>query len=161
MATIDHIRTLYRYHFDTMLRLIASAEDLKGSQALEQDKPYRRSIHDLFFHILQSDRGWRLGFETGERPAPLSVEEYEDLAALRRALEQEQSAWSELLANMDDKQVGEEVTLQARPGRTYTFGRWKVFYHVLLHGMQHHAEIADALTHAGHSPGNIDFIFYA
>lgn len=161
MTSIDFLRILYRYHFDTTLRLITAAQDLTGAQRTEPNKPYQRSVHDLLFHILQSDRGWRLGLQTGERPAPMPAEEYEDLASLEHALLQEQSEWSKLLAGMGDDQIGEEVLLQSRPGHAYTFSRWKVLFHVLLHGMQHQAEIADALTHAGHPPGDIDFIFYA
>jgi len=32
--------------------------------------------------------------------------------------------------------------------------------HLILHGMQHHTEIAQLLTLKGQSPGDIDFIFY-
>jgi hypothetical protein len=47
------------------------------------------------------------------------------------------------------------------PGRVFGSDRWQVLHHVVLHGMQHHAEIAAQLTSQGLSPGDIDFVFYA
>ena len=63
--------------------------------------------------------------------------------------------------SLDEDQIGGEIELQAGPDRVFRFGRWQVLYHVVLHGMQHHAEIAALLTDQGLSPGDIDFIFYA
>ena len=37
---------------------------------------------------------------------------------------------------------------------------WRVLQHLILHGMQHHAELAQLLTAKGQSPGNLDFIFF-
>ena len=65
------------------------------------------------------------------------------------------------LAGLNEEQIGQDVELRAGPSRVFSFGRWKVLYHVLFHGMQHHAEIAEQLTRGGESPGDIDFIFYA
>jgi hypothetical protein len=39
--------------------------------------------------------------------------------------------------------------------------RWLVLHHLLLHGMQHHAELAQLPTLQARSPGDMDFIFHA
>jgi uncharacterized damage-inducible protein DinB len=160
MHPVDRMRVLYAYHFDTTLRLIASARNLPERQLAGEAGSGTRSVRDLLFHILDTDRGWRISLETGERPERLHREDYLDLAALQKGFEREKSAWEGLLAGLDDETIGKEIELQASPGRAVTFGRWKVLQHVLLHGMQHHAEIAAQLTGAGESPGDIDFIFY-
>jgi uncharacterized damage-inducible protein DinB len=160
MHSIDQLQTLYAYHFDTTLRLLSSAENLPAPQVNGQPEVGRRSIGDLLFHILDVDRGWRTGLEIGKRPERLQREDYLELTALKQGFEREKSAWEGLLIGMDEGLIGEDIELQAGPGRIFTFGRWQVLHHVLLHGMQHHAEIAERLTHAGESPGDIDFIFY-
>jgi uncharacterized damage-inducible protein DinB len=33
--------------------------------------------------------------------------------------------------------------------------------HVMLHGMQHFAEVAERLTRLGQSPSSIDFLYFA
>jgi uncharacterized damage-inducible protein DinB len=47
-----------------------------------------------------------------------------------------------------------------RRGDIFPTPRWRVLQHLVLHGMQHHSELAQLLTAKGQSPGNIDFIFY-
>ena len=160
MPSVDHLRALYAYHFDTTFRLISVAESLSKPYETQQAKEGHRSVRDLLLHILNADRGWRIGLETGERPQSLRREDHMELADLREGFEGEKAAWEQFLANLDDALIGEDIEPQSRPGRVFSFGRWKVLHHVLLHGMQHHAEIAQQLTQAGESPGDIDFIFY-
>ncbi|HXF60224.1 MAG TPA: hypothetical protein VNK95_01325 [Caldilineaceae bacterium] len=45
-------------------------------------------------------------------------------------------------------------------GQTATLPLWRVLQHLVLHGMQHHTEIAQLLTTKGESPGDIGFIFF-
>jgi uncharacterized damage-inducible protein DinB len=57
-------------------------------------------------------------------------------------------------------EIEAEMSLTDRRGRLWEIPRWRILQHVALHGMQHHAELAQLLTAAGQSPGDIDFIFY-
>ena len=54
----------------------------------------------------------------------------------------------------------DERIQRTRGGRTLSFVRWQAMATVVLHGVQHRAEIAEYLTAAGYSPGDLDFIFY-
>jgi uncharacterized damage-inducible protein DinB len=91
----------------------------------------------------------------------LPAEEYGELLALRRGFEQEQAAWEGLLGKLSEEEIRGNISLTTRTGHTAIMARWRVLQHVVLHGMQHHAEIAQLLTDGGQSPGDIDFIFYA
>jgi len=161
MSDINHFKHLYSYHFDTIIRLMSSADNLNQADILEQPGYGHGSIHDLLFHLLGTDRGWRMALETGQRPAPLQPEHYPDLVALRQGFENERSAWDSYLGNLGEDEIDEDVELTAGPGRTMSVGRWKVLQHVLFHGLQHQAELAQLLTNKGHSPGDIDLIFYS
>jgi uncharacterized damage-inducible protein DinB len=45
-------------------------------------------------------------------------------------------------------------------GPFYDVILWQVIAHVAHHGMQHRSEAALLLTHFGHSPGDIDMVFW-
>jgi uncharacterized damage-inducible protein DinB len=45
-------------------------------------------------------------------------------------------------------------------GAFYDVILWQVIAHVSYHGMQHRSEAATLLTHFGHSPGDIDMVFW-
>lgn len=160
MSSAAYLRTLFAYSWDTLGRLTAAAEGMDDAAYHERPGPNRRSAHELLLHLLIAARGWRLGLETGAQPAPLPAEQFPDLAALRAAFTEERAAWETLLAGLDDAAVGETLSLTTARGGAFPIPRWRVLHHLVLHSMQHHAELAAILTDAGRSPGDIDFIFY-
>ena len=65
-----------------------------------------------------------------------------------------------LSGSLSDGDIAAEVELTNWRGDRLKLPRWRVLQHLVLHGMQHHAGLARLLTARGHSPGDIDFIFY-
>jgi uncharacterized damage-inducible protein DinB len=120
----------------------------------------RGSVHGLLFHVLRADQGWRLGLETGRQLSPLREEDFPDLKSLQTGFEDEQGAWQALLDRLAAEDIGGNIELTTWRGDVVTFARWRILQHVVLHGMQHHSELAQLLTAKGQSPGNIDFIFF-
>lgn len=160
MFTREQYRILFAFHFDTTWRMLEAAGRLNVEDYRAEPGYGRGSVHDLLFHLLRTDAGWRGGLETGQQPPPLPAEEYADLPALRHGFEQERTAWEALLEDLTDGEITGDVSLTTQGGYTAVLARWRVLQHLVLHGMQHHAEIAQLLTSSGQSPGDIDFIFY-
>jgi len=152
---------LFAYHWHTTMRLIDCASRLDGATYAEHPGYGHGSIHDLLFHLLRTDLGWRRALESGQQQAPLSAEEFPDLAALRAGFEREQVAWQGLLGELSAEDIAADVTLTTQRGQSVTWPRWHILQHLILHGMQHHTELAQLLTAKGQSPGDIDFLFYS
>lgn len=152
--------TLLDYHWHTTSLLAERAAGLEAALINQPRADGVRSIHDLFFHLLAADFGWRGALETGTRPAPPSPEAYKDLDALRQGLADERKAWARYLEGLDDASLEAEATLVSS-GRQVVLPRWRILQHLVLHGMQHHAELAQELTAMGRSPGDLDFIFFS
>lgn len=160
MPSEDQLRVLYDYHFHIIARLMDHAEELTEN-AYREDPGYGRgSVHDLLIHLLATDRSWRVALETGARSQPLDPDELPDLGSLRKLLAAERGSWERLLAELTEADIEAELQISAGPGRTMTAPRWRLRHHVLLHGLQHLAEIAQLLTGEGQSPGDLDFIYY-
>ena len=153
-------QTLFAYHAHTQRQLLASAAELDPAAYHRHPGYGHGALHDLFLHGLRTDAAWRIGLETGQQPAPLPADQFPTLAAVQAGLEAEKHAWQTLLAGLVAAALTGTINLTSQRGTVHAFTRWRVLQHVVLHGMQHHAEIAQLLTAAGRSPGNIDFIFY-
>ena len=151
---------LFAYHFKTTLHLLSTAHEV-GEPALHEDPQYGRgSIYAIMLHLLTADRGWRIGLETGQQTRLLDPEQSFDLDQLQNEFEAEAGAWAKFLAGLDDETIAVDIELTTLRGNVRTFARWQILQHLLLHGMQHHAELAQLLTERGHSPGDLDFIFF-
>lgn len=152
---------LFDYHWHTTFRLIDLAAKLGEAEYLGNENGGQRTPHALLVHLLQTDWAWRRALETGQQQSPLPLEGFPNLMAVLDGFQAEKSAWQIYLDGLSPESVVGEVILTTRRGHGVTFPRWRVLQHVVLHGMQHHSELARLLTGHGFSPGDIDFIFYS
>ncbi len=160
MESKTHYQTLFAYHWHTTQRLMDGAAKLSEADYRHNPGYGHGSIHDLLFHLLRTDASWRLALETGKQLAPARPEDFPDLGALRAGFESAQQAWQALLDGWRAEDIAGDVHLTNWRGEPMSFPLWRVLQHLILHGMQHHAELAQALTAKGQSPGNLDFIFF-
>lgn len=162
MFSKTHFQTLFAYHWHVNQRLMERAAQLSQADYTANPGYGRGSIHEVLFHILLTDRGYRLGLETGRQPAPLPPEDFPDLTSLQTGFEQEQLSWQTLLESLSPAEIeGALDLITTLRGDSRPFPRWQLLQQVILHGMQHHTELAQQLTAKGQSPGDIDFIFFA
>jgi uncharacterized damage-inducible protein DinB len=161
MTSKSHIQTLFGYHWHTTQRLMDCAAKLEEADYIDNPGYGHGSIHDLLFHLLRTDKSWRLGLETGRQLAPIRKEDFPGLRSLRDGFQQEQGEWQVLLDRLDANEIDSDISLTDRLGESASMPRWEILHHLVLHGMQHHAELAQLLTAKGQSPGNLDFIFYS
>lgn len=160
MFAKSQFQTLLAYHWHTNRRLMECAAKLDVTAYRSNPGYGHGSIHVLLYHVLDTDVGWRGALESGKQNPPLRYKAYPDLESLQRAFEEEQRAWEALLDRLSDEEIEGNVELKRRRGGTVPVPRWRILQHVVMHGMQHHTEIAQLLTGRGESPGDLDFIRY-
>jgi len=156
----SQFRTLFAYHWHTNRKLMDCAAKLEDADYRANPGYGHGSIHDLLFHVLRTDQSWRIGMEAGRQASGLRPEDFPDLGSIQAGLEAEQKAWEELLDRLAAEEIEGAIDLTNWRGDTVTFPRWRILQHLILHGMQHHSELAQLLTAKGQSPGNLDFIFF-
>jgi uncharacterized damage-inducible protein DinB len=152
--------TLFSYTSHTTEQMLTKAALLERADYYAPSIYGHRSIHDLFFHMLATAHSWRVGLESGQQPSRLQAEEYPSLESIREGFAAERKAWHTLLEGLSDEEIDGPVALTNFRGDVFSMPYWRVFEHLVLHGMQHHTELAQLLTDKGHSPGDIDFLFY-
>lgn len=156
----NQYQTLFAWHFHTRGKLVERATLLPTEAYFENPGYGHGSIHALLFHLVRADRAWRTALETGTQPPPEKIENYPDLSTLQTAFTAEQQGWLDLLAGLSGEQIAADLELTTWRGSRFTIPCWRVLQHLILHGMQHHTELAHLLTLKGHSPGDLDFIFF-
>jgi len=153
-------QTLFAYTWHIRSQLMACALQLSQEDYLEDPGYGRGSLHSLFFHMLRAEINWRRAMETGSQQPPPQAEDFPTLQSLQVRSEEEQQAWQRLLETLSVEEIEGNLNFTNRRGEQISRSRWRILQHVLMHGMQHHAEAAQLLTAKEQSPGDIDFIFY-
>jgi uncharacterized damage-inducible protein DinB len=116
------------------------------------------SVHDLLLHTLATEWVWRNLAQNGELPGP--PPRPESLADIEAAWQEEDAAYRTFLDGLSDADLEAEINTVSPAGQAFTFARWQMMQHVLMHSMQHRTELAAVLTSLGHSPGDLDFVFF-
>ncbi len=155
MSIKAHFQTQFAYHGATYNRLLDCAERLDHGRYQEQPGYGLGSIHDILFHILYWQNRWRQSLENSSRSVYLKPDDFEDLPSLRSGIAREQVAWQRVFEGLSEAAFDEQQSI----GGSQLY-RWRIFQHLVLHGMQHHSEVAALLTSYGESPGGIDFIWF-
>ena len=66
----------------------------------------------------------------------------------------------DFLANMPESQLTQTFKYSRSNGEEVEDRYADIFTQLTLHGMQHRAELAVILTNLGHSPGDLDYVYY-
>lgn len=155
------LTTMFDYNAAMNARLLDFAAHLSDEQL---DAPTGYNIYSLrqtLWHTLIVEYAWRSqceGVDTRALPPP--IEPTETVAAFRAFQQEEAVRARALLAGASEDDLAGTVTLKRPDGSERLLARWQILVHILYHSAQHRSEMAEMLTRAGHSPGDLDFIFY-
>lgn len=142
-------------------KLLHTAEALSPDQLRASTNLGHGSVHSTFFHMLQVEALWRMLAQHGELTEEmLQAEEFDTVDALRAGLHAETNKIQAYVETLSDAELAGALVLRDPRGNEHTYTRWQILLHRYTHTMQHRTEIAAMLSELGHSPGDLDFIFY-
>lgn len=158
------VDTLFEYHYWANELLFVQAEKLTEEQYAANSKFSHGSIRDTLAHLLFADLIWRKRM-MGEAFGAEIFKSYEEkkqlsFAELRQDFSKEMIAMQAFINTLSEEDVESEFSFADTKGESYTELRINILTHMVFHGMQHRAEIAQMLTEFDLSPGNIDYIVW-
>jgi uncharacterized damage-inducible protein DinB len=159
------IQTLYGYSQWATGRVLDAAAHLSPEQLHAPGDAGRGSIRDTLLHMFSTQRGWLSWWDGSLPPADayrrrLDPADFPDVAALRAAWEALERQTQAFTAGLTDEQAARVYSNQQSGDAAFAMPLWQMMLHVANHNTQHRAEVAAQLTRFGHSPGDLDLLFY-
>ena len=157
ITTLTIYHALFSFHMDVTQKLLALAHTLPDTAYRAKTGCAHASLHHTFAHLLSADYMWRnvIADTPLEYPDPDSIA---GIDALEAMLTVERDGWRRLIDGYDAVTINSVLERESPDGARHSFTVWRTMMHVILHGMQHQAELAHMLTQAGCDPGDISFL---
>ena len=166
MMLAEAMRMLYGYHRWATDRIFDTATQLTPEQFNAPGTAGRGSIRQTLVHLIQTQKGW-VSWWDGSLPAEeavrvrLDMGENPELAEIGRGWDAVTEQTETFTNRLSEEELAQLYPFP-RPGNSEgTMPLWQKMLHVANHGTQHLSEVAAMLTSYGHSPGDLDFLFYA
>jgi uncharacterized damage-inducible protein DinB len=155
------ILTLYDYNYWATGRILQAAAPLSPEQFSAPAPVSFGSLRGTLVHAFSTERIWRQRCQEGLSPtALLSEAEFPTLADLSQRWSEEESAMHTYLDGLDEQALAAWIRYTSTRGVSYETPLWQILMHVVNHGTQFRSEAGVILSSLGHSPGDVDLIFY-
>lgn len=152
-------RTLFEYSVWANERIFAQVEKLTPEQFITAPSDTLPSVRQILVHTLGAETLWLTRFRTGSSAISVNAADFPDAATVRQALADQQRAMRAHLDTLTDDDLARPFRFERR-GTALELVLWQIFFQLINHGTQHRAEVAALLTEYGHSPGDLDFMFF-
>ena len=155
------MQQLIDYNYWANARILAAAQCAPEAELYRETTLSWKTIHGTLVHTMSAENIWRTRCQDGGAPTQLAQPEATPaLASLMEAWQVEETAMRAYVATLSEEDLATNLTYSNLSGRAYSQPLGQLLTHVVMHGMQHRAEVAHLLTELGCSPGDIDFIMY-
>ncbi len=157
------MQELFNYNYWRNQKILSKAAQVQAWQ-IEAPTTYPFvSLRGTLVHTLGAEWLWFQRLHDGASPtALLAKDELPTLQAVVERWATIEQGWRTWANTLTDAELQTTCTYTLLGGNrpTVTDPLWACLAHVVNHGTQHCAEMAQMLTDYGQSPGNIDLIYY-
>ena len=154
------IITLYRYNQWSTARILNCAAKVTQEQFLAPASFPHGGLRSTLVHALFAEWIWRNRWEGTSPTTRLKPEDFPDVESLRTLWMEEEGKLMAFVEGLSDEKLNSVVSYKTTKGEPHERVLWQMMAHVVNHGTQHKTEAAAMLTELGHSPGDIDMIYY-
>src|SRR5215211_4310465 len=151
---------LYRYNQWANAKILNAAAHVTREQFLAPATFPHGGLRGTLVHALSAEWIWLTRWEGTSPTQLLRPEEFPDFPSLRARWAEEERRLINFVNGISDERLNNTFDYTNTAGKPFTRVFWQAMTHVVNHGTQHRAEAAAMLTDFGHSPGDIDLIFF-
>lgn len=158
-VSADTLRLHLDYTAWATNRLLGAAAALSPEELTRDFKTSDRSVLDTLVHVFAADRIWLTRIHGGTRAAFIDDED-RNLNRLQQEWPALQQRWKEWAAPLSDQDAAKKIAYRDLKGNPYEQPLWQILLHVVNHGTHHRGQAAGFLRAMGHTPPQLDLIFY-
>lgn len=154
------ILMLYQYNQWTNAKILNAASNVTQEGYLSPASFPHGGLRGTLVHALFAEWIWRNRWEGVSPTKRLKPEEFPTFESLRTRWAAEEKALMSFADGVTNERLESKFSYRATDGRPHERILWQAMAHVVNHGTQHRTEAAAILTDLGHSPGDIDMIYF-
>ena len=157
--TAKDLEDLYDYGYWANARLLEVVSQLTPDEFTRNVAGSYGSIRNTMVHMLSAEWGWLSRCGGHKRPGRLDPDDYPTAQALIDTWTEVEVHVRAFLSGLQDDDVARyvEFTLGEK-WASMTLGA--LMQHGAMHGVHHRGQVALLLRLLGHTPGNVDVLFY-
>ncbi|HET6596900.1 MAG TPA: DinB family protein [Anaerolineales bacterium] len=154
------ILLLYRYNQWANARILQAAAAITPQQFLAPASFPHGGLRGTLVHALFAEWIWRKRWEGTSPTQRLKPEDFPTVQSLQSRWQEEEAQLMNFVASVSDEQLSATFSYTNTAGKPFARILWQAMAHVVNHGTQHRSEAAAMLTDLGHSPGDLDMIYF-
>jgi uncharacterized damage-inducible protein DinB len=155
MSYVAQMKSLSAYNRWADDKIVTAAETL-SLDALQTEAADGRSIVETLAHSVRTQLWWLSTWSA----VPSQLYEHRTGAGLQQAFEEAHSRIERFATKTEDLEWERVVEFSFPGASALRLPAWQTFLQVMYHSFQHRAQVAEALTRLGHSPGDMDYILW-
>ena len=156
----EDILMLYKYNQWSTAKILDSAAKVSEDEFLASAPFPHGGLRSTLVHALFAEWIWRNRWEGTSPNDRLKPEDFPTFDSLRARWSEEENQLMAFVNNLMDEQLNKVVSYKTTQGIPNERILWQMMAHLVNHGTQHKTEAAAMLTGFGHSPGDIDMIYF-
>ena len=162
MSWLEHTRSLIAYNEWANQKVLDAAAALSEDEFGRQVSGSHESVRMTLLHIVRVQFWW-LSVLNGKPEVPSLPEGYERMSFedVRRWFTRSHDDLKAYAEGLTEERLDAEVSaFNPRENKEYRWPSWQLAGHLTNHGSHHRAEAGIMLASLGHSPGDLDFIYF-
>jgi len=154
------IALLYKYNRWANVKILNAASHVTSEQFLAPATFPHGGLRGTLVHTLFAEWIWRHRWEGTSPVVRIKPEDFPTFESLRARWTDEEKLLMSFVENVTDERLNSHFFYTTTKGEPHERILWQVMAHLVNHGTQHRSEAAALLTDFGHSPGDIDLVYF-
>ena len=154
------IALLYKYNRWANAKILNAASHVTSEQFLAPATFPHGGLRGTLVHTLFAEWIWRHRWEGTSPVVRIKPEDFPTFESLRARWTDEEKLLMSFVEKVTDERLNSHFFYTTTKGEPHERILWHVMAHLVNHGTQHRSEAAALLTDFGHSPGDIDLVYF-